>query len=375
MNDVRVNETTVFLFKFRLEKPFRIATETTWDQEEVVVQLVDSRGHVGYGEASPSPFILGANAGTIVAALDAMIPLVLGEDPRGLRHVMEKLDRVWSGQAAAKAALDLALHDLVGQIYGEPVWRLLGGSSAEPLDTDYTVSLDTPEAMAQEAQALVAQGFRTIKIKVGVDPREDVDRVRAIRKAVGEEVALRIDANQGWTRSEAVWALQRMAEYDIQFVEQPVPAADLEGLAWVRRRSPIPVMADEAVHSPQDALRVLCAQAADLVNIKLMKCGGLLRAMEMASLCQAAEVPCMIGSMVESNLSATAAVHLALAHPNIAFRDLDTGHRPEAWVVAEGASEIRHGHRILPNPQAPGFGFRRLLGERLTTVKTYVSSR
>jgi len=369
--NLQVVEATVYLFRFRLEKPFRIATEVTQDHEEVLLRLTDAQGHVGWGEASPSPVILGATSATILAALDSMVPLVLGEDPRRLRHLVEKLDRVWSGQAAAKAAIDLALHDLVGQIHGEPVWRMLGGSQEPPLDTDYTVTLDNPQTMAAEAKDLVAQGFHTIKVKVGLDPKEDVERVRAIRRAVGDAVALRIDANQGWTRTEAVWALERMGEYEIEFVEQPVPAWDLAGLAWVRQRSPIPVMADESVHSPANALQVVRAEAADFVNIKLMKAGGLVRALEIASICQAGGIPCMIGSMVESNLSATAAVHFALAHPNIAFRDLDTGHRPESWIVAEGASSIRAPWRVLPDPQAPGFGFQRLFEDRLIPVKSF----
>jgi len=371
MGRVQVEEAEVFLFRFKLETPFRISLGVTTEKTEVIVALRDDHGRVGWGEASPSPLILGATPDSTLAALDLLIPAVLDEDPRRIAYLADKMDRVLWGNAPAKGALDLALHDLVGQIYGAPVWCLLGGSRAEPVDTDFTVGIDAPEAMAQEAKKLVAQGFRTIKVKVGADPATDVRRVRAVREAVGDAVAVRIDANQGWTRAQAVWSLERMAEYDVQFAEQPVPAEDLEGLAWVRKRSPIPIMADESVHSPADARRAIQMGACDYVNIKLMKAGGLVRAEEIATVCRYSGVPTMIGGMVESNLSATAAVHFALACANVVFRDLDLGERAEARLVADGGSAIQGGLQVLADPEAPGFGFRRLREEWLQRVRTY----
>ncbi|MFN3347189.1 MAG: enolase C-terminal domain-like protein, partial [Candidatus Bipolaricaulaceae bacterium] len=173
------------------------------------------------------------------------------------------------------------------------------------------------------------------------------------------------------TRAQAVWALTRMAEYGVEFVEQPVPAEDLEGMAWVRKRSPIPVMADESVHSPQDALRAVRLGACDYVNIKLMKAGGLWRAKEIATICKHAGVGNMIGGMVESNLSATAAVHFALSEANVVFRDLDLGERPEARLVVRGGSAIREGCQVLADPEAPGFGFLEIRKEWLQPVRTY----
>lgn len=371
MAKIRLERAEVFLFRFTLEKPFRIALGTTTEKTEIIVALHDNQGRVGWGEASPSALILGCTPDSVLAALDHLIPAVLGEDPRRIRYLVDKLDRVLLGNATAKAALDLALHDLVGQIYGEPVWRLLGGSLAEPVETDFTVGIDAPARMAEEARALVAAGFRAIKVKVGEDPQRDVARVRAVREAIGEGVRMWIDANQGWTRAQAVWALVRMAEYGVEFVEQPVPAEDLEGMAWVRKRSPIPVMADESVHSPVDALRAIRLGACDYVNIKLMKAGGLLRAKEIATICKHAGLPNMIGGMVESNLSATAAVHFALSEANVVFRDLDLGERPEARLVARGGSAIRNGCQTLADPEAPGFGFVEIRREWLKPVRTY----
>jgi L-alanine-DL-glutamate epimerase-like enolase superfamily enzyme len=368
---VRIEQAEVCVFRFQLEKPFRIALGATTEKTEIIVALYDNHGRVGWGEASPSALILGCTPNTVLSALDLLIPAVLGEDPRRLSFLVEKMDRVLLGNAAAKAAVDLALHDLVGKIYGEPVWRLLGGSFAEPLETDFTVSIDTPEAMAEEARKLVDAGFRAIKVKVGEDPKLDVQRVKAVREAVGENVKLWIDANQGWTPQEAAWALARIAEFRVEFVEQPVSAWNLEGMRWVRERSPVPVMADESVHSPQDALLAIKLGACDYVNIKLMKAGGLLRAKEIATICKNAGIPNMIGGMVESNLSATAAVHFALSEGNVVFRDLDLGERPEAKLVSKGGSAIQNGFQVLADPEAPGFGFEEIRREWLKPVRSY----
>ncbi len=162
-----------------------------------------------------------------------------------------------------------------------------------------------------------------------------------------------------------------MADFDVQFAEQPVAAADIEGMARVRVHSPIPVMADEAVHSPQDALRVIRAVAADYVNIKLMKAGGLWRAREIAAICRAAGLPNMIGGMVESNISATAAVCFAIAERNVTFADLDMAERPEAKLAVEGGSQIKDGYQLLVDPQAPGLGLGGLRDERMIPVRTY----
>jgi len=160
MPQVKLEKAEVFLFQFQLEKPFRIALGATTEKTEIIVALYDNYGRVGWGEASPSALILGCTPDSVLAALDLLIPAILGEDPRRLSFLVEKMDRALLGNAAAKAAVDLALHDLVGKIYGEPVWRLLGGSFAEPLETDFTVSIDTPETMAEEARKLVEAGFR-----------------------------------------------------------------------------------------------------------------------------------------------------------------------------------------------------------------------
>jgi o-succinylbenzoate synthase len=340
-----ISKIVLYRFIINLSTPFTTSLGSTTKKEEIIVKIEDEAGTVGWGEASPSTTILSATPQTIIAALDLLAPMLIDEDPRRIGWITHQMDRYLSGNPPAKAALDIALHDLAGNLYGEPVWRLLGGYETERIDTDYTVSMAPLNEMIEEAKRRVSQGFRTLKIKVGTDSKEDVKVVRGIREAVGDTVGIRIDANQGWTRQQAIWALNRMTDLDIQFIEQPVRAADIIGLRAVRQAVSIPVMADEAVFTPKDAIRVIREDAADYINIKLMKSGGLYKACQIADIAKAADIPCMVGGMVETNLSATAAVHFALAQANtVIFRDLDMGLLAEERLVKRGGTTIENGY-------------------------------
>lgn len=225
---------------------------------------------------------------------------------------------------SAKAAVDMALWDLLGQKYSAPVYRMLGGARSN-IVTDITISVNPPEEMARDARTAIQRGYDCLKVKVGIDPELDVARLAAVREAVGKDVKLRIDANQAWNAKQAVRILDQMQEkgLDIEFVEQPVPAADLEGMQYVTRHAGVPVLADESVFSPADALRIMQTGAADFVNIKLMKCGGITNALRIASAAEVYGVECMIGCMLEAKISVNAAVELACAKKIITKVDLD----------------------------------------------------
>ena len=366
-----VEKIKMYRFGFRLEKPFVIALGAIPSVEVAIVVIEDDKGRFGIGEACPSWRITGETIDTAIGSLEVLAPMLLGEDPLRIGYLVERMDSALLGNPSAKAALDIALHDLAGKILGVPVWKLLGGHSPGPVSTDYTVGIDEPERMAQEAARLVEEGFREIKVKVGENPERDLERVRAIRKAVGDGITVRIDANQGWSPQEAVWVLREMEPFRVQLVEQPVPFWDLEGLRYVRERSPIPVMADEAVHSPRDALRAIRAGAVDYINIKLMKAGGLHRAKEIAAISRAAGLANMIGSMVETDIGATAAIHFALSEGNVRFRDLDTGTDPNSLLITDGGSYIEGGMRYLRDPEAPGLGIKGIKEELLEPVAEY----
>src|SRR5690625_431189 len=221
--------------------------------------------------------------------------------------------------------MDMALHDCISCLAGMPLHHCLGGYT-ETLETDYTVSVNSPEEMARDAQSYHDAGFNVLKVKVGKDQIAiDVQRIKAIREQVGRDVLIRLDANQGWQAKEAVQAIQQMEALDlnIELIEQPVKADDLKGLKYVTERTSTPIMADESVFTAKDAKRVLTMGAADMINIKLMKAGGIHEAMKIAKLAAVYGVECMVGSMIETKLGITAAAHFAASQPNITRFDFD----------------------------------------------------
>lgn len=318
--DIRTDEIFV-----PLAVPFKTALRTVENVEDIVVRVTADTGDVGYGEAPPTAVITGDTKGSVRCAIEEFIrPALLGMDIADLDAVMTKLHGCMQKNTSAKAAVDMALWDLLGQKYSAPVYRMLGGARRN-IVTDITISVNPPEEMARDARTAVQRGYDCLKVKVGIDPELDVARLAAVRQAVGRDIRLRIDANQAWNAKQAVRILNQMQEkgLDIEFVEQPVPAADLEGMQYVTRHADVPVLADESVFSPADALRIMQTGAADLVNIKLMKCGGITNALRIAAAAEVYGVECMIGCMLEAKISVNAAVELACAKKIITKIDLD----------------------------------------------------
>ena len=308
-----------------LRVPFKTALRSVSSVEDVIVEVYTDTGAVGYGEAPPTGAITGDTTGAILGALqDHIIKTVVGRDVDEFEDLMQALNKCIVGNTSAKAAMDMALWDLYGQLYRIPVYKLMGGSRKEII-TDITISVNDPEEMARDAVDAVRRGYDTLKIKVGAHPELDVARLTAVRQAIGNDTRIRIDANQGWEPKQAVRLLNQMQEkgLDIEFVEQPVKAHDIDGLKYVTERSYVPVLADESVFSPEDAVRIMQTGAADLVNIKLMKCGGLYNALKIVSAAEVYGVECMIGCMLEAKISVNAAVHLACAKKIITKIDLD----------------------------------------------------
>ena len=322
---MKITEVKLGKISVPLRVPFKTALRSVSSVEDIVVEVHTDTGAVGYGEAPPTGAITGDTTGAILGALqDHIIKTVVGRDVDDFEDLMLALNKCIVGNTSAKAAMDMALWDLYGQLYRIPVYKLLGGSRKEII-TDITISVNDPDEMARDAVDAVRRGYDTLKIKVGAHPELDVARLTAVRQAIGSETRIRIDANQGWEPKQAVRLLNQMQEkgLDIEFVEQPVKAHDIDGLRYVTERSYVPVLADESVFSPEDAVRIMQTRAADLVNIKLMKCGGLYNALKIVSAAEVYGVECMIGCMLEAKISVNAAVHLACAKKIITKIDLD----------------------------------------------------
>ena len=308
-----------------LRTPFKTALRTVSSVEDVIVEIHTDDGRVGFGEAPPTGPITGDTTLAIIGAIqDHIAKSIIGMDVDDFEDVLQKVQKSIVGNTSAKAAVDMALWDLYGQKYGIPVYKLMGGARKN-IVTDITISVNDPETMVQDALIALNRGYDCLKMKVGVNPEMDVARLKAVRQAVGNDITIRIDANQAWSPKQAVKILNAMQEQGLQIelVEQPVPAHDLEGMKYVTERSYVPVLADESLYSPADAATILRMGAADLLNIKLMKCGGLYNALKICTMAEVYGVECMIGCMLEAKISVNAAVHLACAKKVITKVDLD----------------------------------------------------
>jgi len=322
---MKITEIRIGFISVPLTRPFKTALRTVERVNDVIVEIHTDTGNIGYGEAAPTGVITGDTTGAIVGAIeDHITKALIGLEIEDLETIMIKLNACVINNHSAKAAVDIAIYDLFGQLHNTAVYKLLGGYRKE-LITDITISVNEPEEMARDSISAVNLGYKTLKIKVGKDAQKDILRMQAIRDAIGYDIDLRIDANQGWSPKEAVKALRKMEDtgLDIEFVEQPVIAHDLEGFKYVTDNIDIPTLADESVFSPYDALKILQMRAADIINIKLMKTGGIHNAQKITSIAEVYGVECMIGCMLEAKVSVTAAVHLAAAKSIITKVDLD----------------------------------------------------
>ena len=248
----------------------------------------------------------------------ALVPAVVGEDPFRISWIVQKMDRVLDGVEEAKAGIEMALWDIVGKALDTPVYNLLGGRVRDRIPLSYSIPFGPPEDMAELARERVEWGHRTIKVKVGSeDSARDIAAVKAIRKAIGPDVKLRVDGNMGWqTAKQAIQVIRAMEEQDLELVEQPLAAYDLDGMAEVRRAIGVPLMADESIRNPRSAMQVIRREAADIANVYVTEAGGLSNASRIFAMCEAAGMPCMIGSMPEFGIGTAAQIHLGVAMTN-----------------------------------------------------------
>lgn len=308
-----------------LKEPVKVAFATVSYLESVLIQVTTDEGFVGYGEAAPFAPVTGETVEGVIAVLDLFRQGLIGMNPMDIEAIHVMMDSLIVGNGAAKCAVDLAMYDLMGKSLGQPVYKLLGGFSSVVLN-DITIGISTPEAMAAEARRLVVEdGYHILKIKAGINYRDDIRTMKLIRQAVGPDIRLRVDANQGYSVSSAVCALEGFREYGIEAVEQCLPHWDMEGSAYIRSKiNGIQIMLDESIHEPVDAARACRLGAADIFNIKLMKCGGLYPAAKINAVAEANGVTCMVGCMLETKLAITAGLSLVAAKKNVTEADCDS---------------------------------------------------
>lgn len=347
---------------------FVTALRSTSTVHSVLVEVIAEDGTRGFGEAPEVWRVTGESvAGTTACIEGPLAGQVVGRDLRDTVRLLRDVRRAVVGNTSAKAAVDVAVHDLLARADGVPLVERLGGS-LRLVDTDVTLAAGTLDRLVAAALARVADGFTVLKVKVGTDPRDDVRTVTAIRDAVGPDVMIRLDANQGWTERDASTVIVALedAGTDIEFVEQPVAAPDLDAMARITRRVQTPVMADESVFGVRDLLEVIRRHAADLVNVKLAKCGGLAVASTMLELAAEAGIGTIVGSMMESPVGVAAAASLAAAHGTSATGDLDA-----AWWLANQCSVgVRYDGSSVVLSDQPGLGIENVADLRGTAETT-----
>lgn len=307
-----------------LIRPFITALRRTEHVEDIVITLFTDIGLVGYGAAASTPVITGDSQESIIGALQIMASKLIGKDISNFEEILLLIQNSLVNNNSAKAALDIAVHDLVAKSMNIPLYKLLGGGNPA-LKILTTVSVKDSAEMVSDAKLFVAQGFETLKIKVGLNPQDDIARLKAIRQAVGTHINIVSDANQGWGAKSALMIIDSLVKNDlnIAMVEQPVKAWDYNNLKYVRDNSALPIYADESVFNLRDACKIINENLADGINIKLMKSGGIYQAKAIYDLATAHNIPCMAGCMLESPIGLAAMASLVVGRSNIKFTDLD----------------------------------------------------
>jgi L-alanine-DL-glutamate epimerase-like enolase superfamily enzyme len=350
---MRIERIEVFKANLPLKRPFRIAIGETRVAETLYIRIHADDGLYGMGEANLFTPVVGETQATAFAAAKDLAELLVGTDPLDIERIVSDMRRFMPSNPTTRSAFDMALYDLAGKVAGLPLYALLGGPR-RAITTDNTVGIDSPEAMVEQALEIKGRGFPAVKIKVGTAAEEDIERVERIRRAVGPKLPIRIDANQGWDRVSAVRALRGMTDLGIEYCEQPVPVWDFESMRHVRKRTSIPIMADESVFDERDAFKLASMNACDFLNIKLAKSGGIHVALKINAVAEAAGMRCMVGCMTESRLGLSAGAHLVSSRPNIAFADLDGADMLKDDPVI-GGMVYEEGGRI-GLPEEPGLG-------------------
>lgn len=352
---MKISHVEVEIKRLKLKKPFITALRKVVSIEAAVVRLKLKDGTQGIGTASPSVVITGESIESIASTIkNTLAPAVIDQNILNIFSLSRTIQKTCIGNMSAKAGFEIALFDAYSKFLRFPLYQLLGGKT-NTLENNMTVSMNQVNTMVRDAVESVEQGFKSLKIKVGLDGQKDFERIKAIREAVGPSIQIRVDANQGWNKKEAVNIIKRWedARLNISIIEQPVLADDIDSLKYVTDHVYTPIMADESIFSPEQALKLVQTKAVDWLNIKLMKAGGIVRALQIASIAEAGRIPCMIGSMMESGPGVLAAAHLACAHPNILKIDLDA----PLWLKSNDAQTSPFQGPMIMLSENPGLGY------------------
>ncbi len=312
--------------KIPLIKIFKTALRTADSFDMIVIKITTKCGIVGYGETAPSYAVTGNNKESILKTLHYLKPILIGKDIEDFNSILNVVHNYVKLNLSAKSAIEIALYDIASQNAKLPLFKYLGGVKKE-FKSNMTISLNNIETMVVDTIEAMQKGFKSLKIKLGSDYRDDILRLVEIDSVINSDVSLKIDANQGWSPKDSVKFLNAIEgkNIPIDFLEQPVKRFDIEGLRYIKNRTSTPIVADESMFSPKDAIKILETKSADMINIKLDKCGGISKALQIAEICAIYDIKCMVGCMMQGAISVGAAAHVASSRSDsIVIYDLDS---------------------------------------------------
>jgi L-alanine-DL-glutamate epimerase-like enolase superfamily enzyme len=353
-NKLTIREIELYKFSIPLIEPFTTSLGVDVSADNVLVKIKTEEGITGFGECSPYMPINGESQDTCFMVGQYFAKALKGKDPLQIEECINLMDKIIYANSSIKSAFDIALYDIASQHAGMPLYKFIGGENNKTIITDYTVSIGDIDKMAADAIKIKEQGYPAIKVKLGKHGPTDVARMKAIRAVVGNEIPLRIDANQGWAVDEAIETLKALAPLNIQHCEEPIARWNFMQLPRVKKESSIPIMADECCGDDHDAERLIQLKACDYFNIKLGKSGGIFKALKMARMAEQANIHLQVGAMLESRLAMTAFAHYALCSPVIEHYDFDTALMFSEDPVTGGIVYEKNG--VVKVPEVVGLG-------------------
>ncbi len=351
---MKIDQIEIYHAALKLKQPFTTSLGSHNTADNVYVRIRTDEGVHGWGEGSPHARITGETIETCFAIGKLLSRQLIGKDPTALADNSALMDQVIYGNTIIKCALDTAMHDIAAKVQGVPLYKYLGGDIRKEIYTDYTVGVSSIEEMVENALKVKEAGFQIMKVKLGDGEAQDVERIKAIREAVGYDIKIRIDANQGWKVKEAIKALEELSPYNIQYCEEPINKRNYFRLKKVRNGSPIKIMADECLSDHYDAKKLIRGQHCDYFNIKLGKSSGLVKAQEIIKEAEKAGVEMQIGGFLESRLLFTANCHLAHTTDLVKYFDFDSPLFMEADPIIGGMQYQPDWEIKLPD--TPGLG-------------------
>ncbi|WP_167619711.1 mandelate racemase/muconate lactonizing enzyme family protein [Maribellus sediminis] len=357
MQETVISSVEVIKLNIPYKEPFVISLGVIPSATNVVVKINTNTALTGIGECAPFVFIVGETQETVFELSKQIGKLLKGKDPFAIEDRLAEIDRAVQGNPTMKSAFDMALYDLLAKQANLPLYKLLGGSNTREIYTDMTISIGSPEKMANDALEFKKAGFPAIKLKLGTTTEADVARVKAIREAVGMDYPIRIDANQGWDPVTAIKTLNELNKYNIEHCEEPVPHWNNKELVRVSENSPISIMADESVFDHHDAFRLASMGACDYFNIKFSKSGGIYNALKIVAVAESAGIKCQVGCMSESRYALTALMHVVAARKSIVHYDIDSSLMLAEDPVTGGIEYKGNGKWELGDSPGIGAGF------------------